>query len=181
VFSVTSDYGLIAATVDVPGSTSVSLVDNSGTGFTFLKDTSMAPGPYSHTPPAGGIYTFHVTFNDGEHKVFTNTITSTFLLPPVIDSLYKKPFGTDQSVRLKWEPVVNAQFYQIRISSGDNEIQPWGLNTKDATALSFERLIWNFSNYLPGTLLFEVRAVLYEPSDETHVQAISQTSAAIDL
>jgi len=181
VFSVTSLNGMTAATVDAPGSPTFSLADHFGDGTSFYKDTSMVGGPYSHTPPPSGVYTFHVTFNNGEKKDYTNTLSSTFLQPPVIDSLYKKPFGLSQSVRFAWEPVVGAQYYQIRISSGQNVIQDWGLNMTPGSVLAYERLTDNFSTYLPGTILFEIRAVLYEPGNENYAQSISQNSKSIDL
>jgi hypothetical protein len=181
VFSVTALNGMTAVTAEGPGIPAFSLADHFGDGTAFLKDSSMEGGPYSHTPPPTGIYTFHVTFNDGSQKVYTNNLSSTILLPPVIDSLYKKPFGLDQSVRLKWEPVVGAQYYQIRISCGQNEIQPWGLNMTPGSELAYERLIENFSSYLPGTLTFEVRAVLYEPGNGNYTQSISQALSTIDL
>lgn len=181
VFSVTSLNGIITATAEGPNIPAFSLADHFGDGTSFLKDTSLAGGSYSHTPPPSGTYTFHVTFKNGEKKDFTNTLGSTILQPPVIDSLYKKPFGLGQSVRIKWEAVAGAQYYQIRITSGQNEIQPWGLNMTAGSELAYERLIGNFSNYLPGTITFEVRAVAYEPGNESLTQSISQTSASIDL
>jgi hypothetical protein len=181
VFSVTFIGGITAATAEGPGIPAFSLMDHFGDGTAFFKDSSMAAGGgYNHTPPQAGTYTFHVTFNDGSQKVFTNTLSSTILLPPVIDSLYKKPFGLDQSVRFAWEPVVGAQYYQIRLSCGQNVIQDWGLNMTPGSVLAYERLIDNFSNYLPGTILFEIRAVLYE-GNQNYAQSISQNSLSIDL
>lgn len=175
VHSVASIDGMTAVSVTAPNVPAFSLADHFGDGTSFFKDTSMVVGPYSHTPPVPGVYTYHVTFKNCEKKDYTNTLTSTILAPPVIDSLYKKPFGGDLSVRLKWEPVVGAQYYQIRISCGTNEIQPWGSNFTTTSELVYERLVGTFYNYLPGTITFELRALLYEGSDETHVQAISQT------
>ena len=129
-------------------------------------------------PPVTGTYTYHVTFTNGEQKVFTNNLTNDFLLPPVVDSLYIKPDGI--TLRMKWQPVAGAQAYQIRVSSGQNVILPW-LQFADPSGMYTERLISMFSNYLPGTLTFELRAVLYESGDETYAQAISYSSKSIDL
>ena len=179
VHSVTSSTTtMTAVTVDVPGGVSLSLYDHDGTGRAFFKDTSMAGSDPNPEPPVTGIYTYHVTFANGEQKIYTNTLSNDFLLPPVIDSLYVMPDGI--SLRLKWEPVAGAYAYQIRISSGQNEILPY-LELTDHAQLYNERLIALFANYLPGTLTFELRAMTYESPDENYVQAISYTSASIDL
>lgn len=181
VHSVSSANGMTAVIVDVPGGPSFVLSDYYGNGSYFYKDTSMAAG-FNPTPPPTGNYTYHVYFKTGEQKDYTNTLSSEILVPPVIDSLYKKPYGTTyQSVRLRWKPVVGAQYYQIRISCGKNEIQPWGLNFTDQSDLVYERRINDFSHYLPGTITFEIRAIKYETSDRQYVQAVSQTPVSIDL
>ena len=175
VHSVTSSSGMISVTVDLPGGeASFPLTDFYGDGTTFFRDTSMLAVPgYSHTPPVTGIYTYHVTFKNGETKDYTNTLASKYLQLPVIDSLYKKPYGTSQSVRMKWKPVDGAQYYQIQILSGQNVILPWALNLTNSDVLIYENLISSFSTYLPGTLLFEVKAILYETSDKKYIQAVS--------
>ena len=181
VHSVSSSLGITATIVDVPGGTSFTLSDYNGDGSYFYKDTSMVAG-FNPTPPPTGAYTYHVYFKSGDHKDYTNTLSSEILVPPVIDSLYKKPYGTIyQSLRLRWKPVVGAQYYQIRITSGQNEIQPWGLNFTDQSDLVYERMINDFSRYLPGTITFEIRAIKYETSDNQYVQAVSQNSISIDL
>jgi hypothetical protein len=178
VHSVVSTTVMSAVTVDIPGGGTVSLYDHDGTGTAFFKDTSMVGMYPNPEPPAAGTYTYHVTFGDGEQKVYTNTLANDFLLPPVIDSLYIMPDGI--SLRLKWEPVAGAQAYQIRISSGQNQIFPY-LELTDHSQLYNERLISQFASYLPGTLTFELRAMKYESEDEKFVQAISYTSASIDM
>jgi hypothetical protein len=178
VHSVTSYSGMTAVSVETPDGVTFSLLKQDGTGTAFLKDTSMAGLYPSQQPPVTGDYTYHVTFANGEQKVYTNNLANDFLLPPVIDSLYVKPNGT--TVRLKWEPVAGAQAYQIRISSGQNIILPW-LQFADVSGMYTERLISYFVNYLPGTLTFELRAVKYETSDEKYVQAIGSAAASIDL
>lgn len=179
IYSVIANGGGVSAvTVSAPNGSSFPLADRDGTGTAFFKDTSMAGSAYSHEPTAPGIYNFHVTFANGEEKLFTNTQKSDYLLPPVIDSLYVKPGGT--TVRLKWEPIVGAQAYLIRISSGQNEIMPW-LQFENPAGMYTERLIYTFNSYLPGTITFELRAVIYESSDQKYVQAVSYSSRSIDL
>jgi len=178
VYSLTSYSTISGVTVEIPGGYSFHLADHDGTGTAFYKDTSMEGLGYSHSPAAAGIYNFHVSYTNGEEKLYTNTLSSDYLLPPVIDSLYRKPDGI--TLRLKWSPVAGAQAYQIRISSGQNEIRPW-LEFSEATASYYETLISNFYFYLPGTITFEIRAVKYESDTKELVQAISYSSASIDL
>jgi len=124
VYSVSSYRAMSGVNVTVPGGPSVKLSDISGNGSTFYKDTSMvAANAYNNVPPVQGTYSYQVTFKDGEQKVFTNVLGTDYILPPVIDSLYKKP--NTQVVRFKWKPVDGADAYQIRVSSGQNEIIPW--------------------------------------------------------
>jgi hypothetical protein len=178
VHSVTSYSPMTAVSVEAPGGVTFRLTDQDGTGTAFLKDTSMAGLYPSQQPPLTGDYTYHVTFSNGEQKIYTNNLANDFLLPPVIDSLYVKPDGI--TLRLKWEPVTGAGAYQIRISSGQNIIMPW-LQFAEVSGMYTERLIATFAYYLPGTLTFELRAVKYESSDEKYVQAISSAAASIDL
>jgi hypothetical protein len=177
VFSVSSYSKMSSVTVDVPNGSSISLSDETGDGITFSKDTSLTGESYSHVPPPSGIYTFHVNYSDGSQKVYTNTLSSDYLLPPVIDSLYRKTDGI--SLRLKWKPVEGADTYQLRISSGHNEIMPWVQYT-NATQLYFQQYISALSPWLPGTITFELRGVKHE-TDRNYVQSMSYTSVDIDL
>jgi hypothetical protein len=178
VFSVSSYTPMTEVTVDTPDGVSFRLNEHaSGMGTAFLKDTSFYGAGYSHNPPATGVYTFHVKYSGGDQRVFTNTLSNDFLLPPVIDSLYKKPDGV--YLRMKWEPVAGADAYEMRITSGDSEIMPW-LEYGTVNSLSYERLIAIFGSYLPGTIKFELRALKYE-SNKNYVQAMSYTTASIDL
>jgi hypothetical protein len=178
VHSVVSINPMTAVTVDVPGAVSFSLSKSDGPGTSFFKDTSMEGSAPSHVPPVTGIYTYHVKFANGEQKLYTNDLTNDFLLPPVIDSLYIISDGL--SLRFKWEPVEGAQSYEIRISSGQNEIFPW-MELLDPSGMHTERLIAYFAYYLPGTITFELRAVKYESEEKKYVQALSYSSASIDL
>ncbi len=178
VFSVISVSQMSGVTVDIPNGSSIQLSKETSDGLSFSKDTSLiAGGGYSHVPPPSGIYTFHVTYTDGSQKVFANTLGSDYLLPPVIDSLYRKPDGV--SLRLKWKPVDGANAYQMRISSGHNEIMPW-MEYGNSNQLFYENRLVNFSAWLPGTLTFEIRGVKHE-SDRNYMQAISYTSIDFDL
>ncbi len=178
VHSVVSSNPMRAVTVDTPDGVIFSLSEHDGTGTSFLKDTSMAGSNPNPEAPVAGLYTYHVTFTDGIQKDFTNTLTDNFLPPPVIDSLYKTQDGL--SLRLKWEPVAGADAYQIRISSGQNEIFPW-LQFADPSGYYTERPIAYFTYYLPGTITFELRAMKYESSEEMYVQSFGYSSASIDL
>lgn len=178
VHSVVSSVPMTAVTADTPEGVTISLYDHDGTGTAFFKDTSMA-GLYPNLePPVPGLYTYHVTFENGEQKDFTNTLSDGFLTPPVIDSLYVTQDG--QSLRLKWEPVAGADAYQIRISSGQNIIYPW-LQFADPSGMYTERLIAYLIDYLPGTITFELRAMKYESDEEKYVQSFGYSSASIDL
>lgn len=177
VFSVFSYSKMSAVRVDVPNGSSISLSDETGDGISFTKDTSLTQQLHTQVPPPTGVYTFNVTYSDGSQKVYTNTLTSDYILPPVIDSLYRKPDGV--SIRLKWKPVAGADAYQIRISSGHNEIMPW-VEYGDASQLYFQQYINAFSPWLPGTITFELRGVKHE-ANKNYMQSLSYTSVDIDL
>jgi hypothetical protein len=177
VFSAISYSKMTSVTVDGPNGSSVSLVDESGDGLSFTRDTTLNGETVSHVAPPAGIYTFHVNFADGSQKTYTNTLSSDILLPPVIDSLYRKPDGV--SLRLKWKPVTGADDYQMRISCGHNEILPW-MAFGSSTQLFYQQYISTFSPWLPGTITFEIRGAKHE-SDRNYMQAISYTRVNIEL
>lgn len=177
VFSVLSYNKMSSVTVDVPNGSSIALSDETGDGTTFSKDTSLTAEINSHVPPPSGIYTFHVNYSDGSQKVYTNTLGSDYILPPVIDSLYRK--GDGVSLRLKWKPVDGADAYQLRISSGHNEIMPW-VEYPNATVLYYQQYLSSLSSWLPGTITFELRGVKHE-TDRNYMQSLSYTSIDIDL
>jgi len=177
VFSVISFSQMVGVTVDIPNGSSITLSDQNNDGLSFIKDTSLTTELYSHVPPPSGIYTFHVNYADGTQKVYTNTLSSDYLLPPVVDSLYKMPDG--KILRLKWNPVSGADAYQLRISSGHNEILPW-MEYPNATLSFYQQYLSQFSSWLPGTITFEIRGVKRE-SNKNYMQAISYTSVDVDL
>ena len=178
VHSVVSSSTMSAVTVDTPDGITFSLYDHDGTGTAFFKDTSMAGSNPNPESPVPGLYTYHVTYTNGEQKDYTNTLSDVFLLPPVIDSLYITSDGL--RLRIKWEPVAGADAYQIRVSSGQNEIYSW-LQFLDPSGMYTERLIAYMAAYLPGTITFELRAMKYESSDEMYIQSFGYSSASIDL
>lgn len=178
VHSVISSNPMTSVSVNVPGGVTFNLAESNVAGTAFFKDTSMVGALPNHEPPTPGIYTYNVKFANGEQKVYTNNLTNDFLLPPVIDSLYITKDGL--SLRLKWEPVAGAQTYELRISSGQNEIFPW-MEFGDPSNMYTERLIAYFIYYLPGTITFELRALKYESAEKNYVQAMSYTSKSIDL
>lgn len=135
-------------------------------------------GGYTPNLPTSGVYTYKIKFNDGIEKTFTNTLSSSYLLPAANLSLAKTLDGN--SVSVTWSPVTGAQAYQLIVTKGGITvfssafINP-SLNTNTNLPIS------NLSAYAPGTFTFELDAVSFESSDFKLVQAVSASTADIDL
>jgi hypothetical protein len=111
-------------------------------------------------------------------QVLNNTLGADFILPAVIDSLGLAADG--QSVVLKWNPVQNAQFYQVRVTKDNNEVIPATLYSLDG-GLEVQFPISSFSGYKPGTFTIELDALLFESTAYTLLQAMSITYGSITL
>jgi len=135
-------------------------------------------GGYTPNLPTPGTYTYHVKFSDGVEKTFTNTLGPGSLLPSTNFTLVES--ADDSSVGVAWDLVSGAQAYQLLVSIGGTTVFsssyiPQSLNL--STVLPTSAL----SAYIPGTFTFELDAITFESSDHTLVQAVSATTATIDL
>lgn len=178
-------YSLItlaqAASVEVqtPDGQTVPLDSYQGSSYSFYKQTP--DSLMTSTIPVAGTYTFSISFSDGMTATDTNDLTSDFLYPPhIITAEYQ----ADQSqVYLKWDKVADADGYQLKIYSGDNVIdgiQPFAAGTsKDTVELTISTS--KYSNYLPGTLRFEVIALKFETSAYINIQTISTASRNVSV
>ena len=184
--SVASYNRMSAVSVKSPAGDSIPLPGIVDGGISIYKNPTLAAGDFKKTHPLSGIYTYDVTFKDKTVQVLTNTLGADYILPPVIISLAKSADGL--SVILVWVPVPGTQLYQIRVTSGNNEVIPAQLYTATTTptqnttgALEVSFPIASFSRYMPGTFTVELDALLFESSDLLLLQAMGISNGTITL
>jgi hypothetical protein len=180
--SVVSYNRISAVSVKSPAGDSIPLPGIVDGGISIYKNPTLAAGDFKKVPPLSGIYTYDVTFKDKTVQVLTNTLGADYLLPPLIVSLAKSSDG--QTVILVWNPVPGAQLYQIRVTSGNNEVIPAQLYTASTAAtgaLEVPFPIASFSRYMPGTFTVELDALLFESSSLLLLQAMGISNGTITL
>lgn len=176
--SVYSYNRMTSVSVKSPEGDSIQLPGIMDKGISIFRDPSLDAGDFSRSFPITGMYTYDVTFKDKSKQVLTNTLGADFLLPCVFDSLNLTTNG--QAIILKWNPVQNAQFYQIRITKGNVEVIPAKLHSPDE-GLRVQFPISSFSGYSPGNFTIELDGLLFESSSLTLLQAMSVTYASINI
>lgn len=176
--SLVSFNRIASAAVKTPKGDSIPITGTTDGGISVYKDPSLERGDYKKVLPLAGIYTYDVTFKDKTTQVVTNTLGTDYVLPPVINSLVKSADG--QSVVLDWSSVQGAQLYQIRITSGNNEVIPATLYSPTGV-LEVQFPITSFSRYMPGTFTVELDALLFESADFRLLQAMGTSNGTITL
>jgi hypothetical protein len=135
-------------------------------------------GGYTPDLPASGTYTYDIKFNDGIEKTFTDTLTSSYLLPASNLSAVESADGS--SVNVTYNPVASVQKYQLLVTIGgiavfsSTYISP-SLNTNIILPTSY------LSQYMPGTFTFEIDAILFRSSGYNLVQAVSAATTTVSL
>ena len=165
--------------VNGPGGLTEPLNAFDNSKMTYYTEPSIMLGTYSATPPAAGIYNFGVTFEDGEQKVFTNTLATSVLYPPNISSLTKTTDGS--KVKIAWDPMTNVDYYQVSISKAGTTVflsPPFTLATAESAV---EIPIAYITSYSQGTYTYTLEAVDYENVETGTIQSLSSASADIDL
>jgi hypothetical protein len=167
-----------SVTVQYPGGASDQLIAYDTEKTVFYSEPVVALGTYTGTPPEPGTYSYKVTFKDGIEKVFTNDLSSIYLLPPTITSLAKT--AGSQSVSMSWEPLAGVEYFQLSIYK-DGAIQytsnPFTPPTENSLVISLSLI----PSYTPGTYNFQLDAIAYEPGNTGKLQAISSASASADI
>ena len=179
VYSVITLAQAASVEVQTPDGQTVPLDNYKGSGFSFYKQTP--DSEMTATLPAPGTYTFTVNFSDGMKATDTNILTSDFLYPPHLRfAAYEAGSG---SVKLTWDKVANADGYQVKVFSGDNQIYniaPFASSaTQDSVVVNIPTSY--VSSYLPGTLKYEVVALQFETSAYNAIQAISTVDKDIEI
>jgi hypothetical protein len=144
----------------------------------FYSEPAVALGTYSGTPPEPGTYNYNVTFEDGIEKVFTNELSSIYLLPPTISSIGKS--SDSQSVTMSWEPLTGVEYFQLSIYKNGTIEYTSNLFTPPST----NTLVVPLSvipSYSPGVYNFQLDAIAYESGSSGKLQAISSASVSTDI
>jgi len=157
------------------------LTNYQNSGYSFYNEP--ADADYLATPPAAGIYTYTVKFNNGEVKTYTNSLSSAFLLPANISSLVKSANG--DSVYISWDAIANVDFYQLIINRGTTQVftvdKLYDNNTPKRAFIKLGFSKSYLTSGTSGTYSFEMTGKLYETTDYVLLQAISPATKTIDL
>jgi hypothetical protein len=176
--SVFSYNRINQVSVKIPSGDTLLLPSQIDNGISFYKDPSLNSGDFNVAPPSTGIYSYRITFKDKSQTTLSNTLGANYLLPARIDSLGRSADG--RYLVLKWNPVNEAQGYQIRIVKGKDEV----ISAKTYFQLNSLRVqfpISSFNSFLPGTFTVELDAFLFESAAHQQLQAMSVAKDSIQL
>lgn len=176
--SVFSYNGISQVSLRTPLGDTLLLPSKVDEGLSFFKDPLLNTGDFNLTPPSSGLYTYRVTFKDKTQTVLTNTLGANFLLPAKVDSFGRSADG--QFIVVKWNPVNEAQGYQLRIYKGNTEVIPSKIYY-ELNPLRVQFPITNFASGLPGTFTLELNALLFESTGRQLLQALSVSKDSIQL
>lgn len=181
VHSVFSYNGMTSVKVTGPDGAVKQLTNYENGGISFYNVPVDAD--YSAIPPTAGTYTYLVKFKDGEEITYTNSLSSSDILPTTITSLAKTAKG--DSVYISWNAITNTHAYQIKVTQGTTVIyssspfvdnsSPKKLNLK----VGFRLL--DLTSNVAGTYTFSIGGLLYETTTYDYLQAISTISQNIVL
>lgn len=170
---------LAGVTVTGSSSSPIQLTDYSN-GYSYYVPTDTLK--YKTTPPAPEVFTYDVTYANGDTARRTDAIIAKSLLPA--QQLTALKTATD--IVLSWKPVANVEAYKIRIFSQDpvtgSKLLIYESDffaPKDPTAdLSVPYSLVSFSNYLSTNLFFEVSAFIFEQGHDTY-HAVSAATVVL--
>jgi len=179
--SVFSYNQVSGVSVKGPDSKTTQLTDPDGTGNSFYN--VLADTDYATTLPstAIGTYSYTVTFKDGTQTTYTNTLSSTTILPAKITGLAKNVSG--DSIYISWNAIANTSAYQLKILNGTTQVYYQSAFADNSSPLKASlRLAFPLSSFLaigPGTYTFELDGLVFETSANDFLQAVSVSTKDI--
>jgi len=180
--SVISYNGNISsASAKSPNGTAISLVaDAIDPGYSYYN--TPVETEYLTTLPLPGVYTYTVKFDDGEEKIFTNSLSLPVILPANNMSLTKSVIA--DTVYVAWDAIANVHAYKVVIMKGTNRVWTSNLFTVDAPPVPPKiKLITNTFNS-SGSGVYTIKLIgMYFESTLTYenLQAISTEKKDITL
>ena len=181
IHSVFSYNSMKSVSVKSPDGLTMDLTNFQNSGNSFFNQP--VESDYVQLPPTAGVYTYTVTFSDGEVKTYTNTLASSSLQPAVITSLSKNSKG--DSVYFAWNAIPSVDAYQLKVSRGTTQVF-YQAAFKDGSSplkanLKVGFLVSYLSSGVAGTYTFELSGMLFETTDYSFIQALSTSTKDIDL
>ena len=181
IHSVFSYNTMTSVSAKSPDGTSIALINYMNTGNSFYNDPPVTA--YSTTLPPVGAYTYAVKFNDGEEIPYSNTLSSSALLPANITSLVKSAKG--DSVYISFDAIAGVDFYQIKVRKEDKQVfiaeNLIDQSSPKKTNLRYPFLLSSLTSSISGTYTFEITGLLYESTAYDYLQAISTATKDIAL
>ena len=181
IHSVFSYNVMTTVSVTSPAGTTSQLLNFDNAGNSFFNEPTDAE--FLATPPVAGSYVYNVKFKDGEEKLYTNALASSYILPANITSLAKTASG--DSVYIKWDAIANVHAYQLKVMKGTTQIyyQPSFADGSSPlkTSLRLGYLVSSLNSSGSGTYTFELTGLLFESTAYDVLQAVSTSSKDINL
>lgn len=181
IHSVISYSGVSSVSVKAPDGTVTQLINYQNSGYSFYNEPAVTD--YLPTPPAAGIYTYTVKFNNAEEKTYTNALTNAILAPANISALVKSTNG--DTIYITWDAIANVDYYQLIINRGTSQVffadNLLDSNTPKKTFMKFGIAKAYLTSGTSGTYSFEMAGKLYETTGSQYLQAISSATKTIDL
>jgi hypothetical protein len=178
VFSYNTMTSVIAKS---PTGLTTSLQNYENGGNSFFNEPVDAD--YSINKPTVGTYTYTVKFDNAEEKIYTNTLSSSSILPANITSLTKNANG--DSVYISWNAITDVDAYQILVQKEKKSIletnKLYDASVPKKTSLRFGFRLSDITSGTSATYTFTITGVLYETSAATYIQAISASTKDIVL
>ena len=179
IHSVFSYNAMTSVSATSPNGLTKQLNNYQSAGNSFFNEP--ADADYLSTLPATGVYTYNVKFNDGEEKVYTNSLSSSAILPANITSLYKSANG--DSIYIKWDAIANTTAYQLKVLKGTTQVYNPGTfadgSTPLKTSLKIGFALNNLTSGGSGTYTVEIDGLLFESTAYDFIQAVSVASMDI--
>lgn len=177
IYSVVAYNKIQGVEVTTPDNENVTLESYQGSSLSYYMNPE--EDAYTESMPASGSYSFEVTFDGGETITATNTIGTSFVEQPDIESLVYQ--SDEETITLRWTKVGNAHGYQLKVFAEGEQIYSLPPFTIAAQDDIFEMTIdaTTFYDYTPGPLQFEISALLFETSAYDKLQAIGSRNETI--
>ena len=181
IHSVFSYNKMASVVVTAPGGATLALNNFEDGGLSFFNEPTDAE--YLTTAPTGGVYSYKVTFDDGEEKTYTNSLAATKLEPATITSLVKSADG--DSVYISWNAVTSTHAYQLKVEKGTTQVfyQPAFADgsVPPKPTLRIGLPLTKLTSNGAGVYTFVLTGLLFETTAYDYLQAISTSTKDIVL
>ena len=125
---------------------------------------------YLQEPPEENDYFFNVVFDDDEHTIVNDYLSTDVILPPTVKMLEWD--DVDKQIKLEWNPVTNAQIYSVALINPEGKVAfETEMLDNSVTTLWINQYTYGWHSGLKPdettTFQIVIRAFLFEPVAST--------------